>query len=389
MFTATKDKPLATTVTGSLPRPSWFRDNLHGRTFSVAMGDLGFREQYSDAIAAYVVDQWRAGLDIFVDGDFRGDMDVAGRSWFSYAFERMAGMSGAALKPQPFSAGNELLQGHILHEVAETRLPATVDGPVGPGRLDYAAVWKTNQRLSPKPIKLGAPCGQLVEGLVENEHYKDRRDLAMALSEAMNEEFLDLANAGCPVIQLEEPFIHYASEDDTKTGLTPSFYVEAMNREVAGLRDKTEVWVHTCWGSPAAQRVDWRGYSYRPTLEFLDQLDVDVITFETADNGGIEIADIGQAISKDKKVCIGVVSHRTLQIESVDSIVALIDKALEHIEPERLVLSSDCGFGRQGMSRMHAFYKMVAIAQAANVVRKRLGFEETPILAADQALSLL
>ena len=124
-------------------------------------------------------------------------------------------------------------------------------------------------------------------------------------------------------------------------------------------------------------------------LRDVDQLDVDVITFETADNGGIEIADIAKAISKDKKVCIGVVSHRSLQIESTDSIVQLIERALEHIEPERLVLSSDCGFGRQGMSRMHAFYKMVAIAQAANIVRKRLGFKETPVLAADQTLSLL
>ena len=37
MFVATKDKPLATTITGSLPRPSWYRENLHGRAFSRAM----------------------------------------------------------------------------------------------------------------------------------------------------------------------------------------------------------------------------------------------------------------------------------------------------------------------------------------------------------------
>ena len=37
MFKATKDIPLATTITGSLPRPAWFVSNLAGRAFSLAM----------------------------------------------------------------------------------------------------------------------------------------------------------------------------------------------------------------------------------------------------------------------------------------------------------------------------------------------------------------
>ena len=35
MFVATKDMPLATTVRGSLPRPSWYTANLEGRAFSL------------------------------------------------------------------------------------------------------------------------------------------------------------------------------------------------------------------------------------------------------------------------------------------------------------------------------------------------------------------
>ena len=51
----------------------------------------------------------------------------------------------------------------------------------------------------------------------------------------------------------------------------------------------------------------------------------------------------------------------------------LIRAALKYIEPERLILTSDCGFGRQSMSRMHAFYKMVALTRGTNIVRKELG----------------
>ena len=51
--------------------------------------------------------------------------------------------------------------------------------------------------------------------------------------------------------------------------------------------------------------------------------------------------------------------------------------------PERLLLSSDCGFGRQGMSRTHAFYKMVAMVRGANIVRRELGLPEAEIPAND------
>ena len=78
-------------------------------------------------------------------------------------------------------------------------------------------------------------------------------------------------------------------------------------------------------------------------------------------------------ISKDKKIALGVISHRTLQVERPEEIADLIRRALKHIEPERLILTSDCGFGRQSMSRMHAFYKMVALTRATNIVRKELG----------------
>ena len=51
------------------------------------------------------------------------------------------------------------------------------------------------------------------------------------------------------------------------------------------------------------------------------------------------------------------ISHRTLQVERPEEVANLIRRALRYIEPERLILTSDCGFGRQSMSRMHAFYR--------------------------------
>jgi hypothetical protein len=52
----------------------------------------------------------------------------------------------------------------------------------------------------------------------------------------------------------------------------------------------------------------------------------------------------------------------------------------------KLVLSSDCGFGRQGFNRLVAFYKAAGIAQGRNIVLKELGLEPRYVAAADAAL---
>ena len=90
-----------------------------------------------------------------------------------------------------------------------------------------------------------------------------------------------------------------------------------------------------------------------------------------------------------KKIGIGVIDHHTLQIESPDQVASLVRKALEVIPPEQLVLSSDCGMGREGMSRRHAFYKMVSLVQGVNMVKQERGLPVTPSLAADPKFSLL
>jgi 5-methyltetrahydropteroyltriglutamate--homocysteine methyltransferase len=65
-----------------------------------------------------------------------------------------------------------------------------------------------------------------------------------------------------------------------------------------------------------------------------------------------------------------------------------IRKALKYIPAERLIVSSDCGFGRQGCNREIAFYKASAIAQGCNIVRRELGLAVTYVPAADPALQI-
>lgn len=388
MFTATKDKALQTTTTGALPRPTWFTENLRGLPLSRGFSQRAYREQHFDCLAANVAAQHRAGIDIYVDGDARLDDDVAGRSWVSYVCERVEGIGAPRIEVQPAGFMADKRPGDIMWEVIETRMTPPVSGPIGKTQLELDRAYRAMAGMTDKPVKIGSISAQILALMLADEHYGDRVALLNALSEALNREYHALADAGAPIIQIEEPAIHQVI-NDPNSKIPPEQWVDAFNREVAGLRERCEVWCHTCWGSPAAQRVANREISYEAALPYFDQFEVDVLTFEGAANRGADFAKISATISKDKKIALGVISHRTLQIERPEEVADLIRKGLEHIEPERLILSSDCGFGRQAMSRMHAFYKMVALVRGTNIVRKELGLEEVYIPATDPQLSMV
>ncbi len=388
MFKASANVMLPTSIIGSLPRPAWYTATLGPRSFLEAMVNSRYREQYEDAVSCFLRAQEVAGLDICTDGDAHYDEEVGGMSWQSYPLTHMAGFA-AEPEPAVYNVGAVAYpRGHILHDFLEARVFPRIVGPIGRGNLQYAALWKTAQRMTTRPVKFGTILPELLAASVADDHYKDPIERTWAFSEAINQELNALADAGCPVIQMEEPQIHMVPVRGKAFGkLDVDDLAKIFNNTVKGLRGKTEVWCHTCWGNPSQQRIFTDIQSYQPTLKALAQLDADAITFETCSSGPGDLKAIGEAI-KDKKVVVGVIDHHTLQVERQDQVAALIREALKHVPPERLIISSDCGMGREGMGRRHATYKMVAMVLGTNIVRKELGLPEAQCLAADARYSL-
>jgi 5-methyltetrahydropteroyltriglutamate--homocysteine methyltransferase len=393
MFRASADSVLPTTIIGSLPRPSWYTETLGKRAFLDAMVNVRFREQYEDALSSFLRQQEVAGLDIVTDGDCRFDDEVGGQSWARYPLEHMDGFEVDAPTLAPASAhGVTYPRGHILHDYLEARVVPALTGPVGRGRLQYPEMWKAAQRMTARPVKFGTIAPELLAFTVEDRHYDDVRSRIMAISDALNAELHLLADAGCAVIQIEEPQIHLApARGMINDVISLEFLLDVFNNTVKGLRAKTEVWCHTCWGNPAQQRLFADVQSYAPALETLNAIDADVITFEVASSGAGGTADL-QAIGEqivDKKIAIGVIDHHTLEVETPAEVADLGRLALEHIPAERLILCTDCGMGREGMSRRHAYYKMVSLVLGSNILRRELGLTEAVCQAADPDLSLI
>ena len=128
--------------------------------------------------------------------------------------------------------------------------------------------------------------------------------------------------------------------------------------------------------------------TYKPALEVLNQVDADLITFEMKSSNGMDLEAVCKQIT-GKKIAIGVIDHHTLQVETPEEVAELLRRTLKYVSPERLAVCTDCGMGREGMSRRHAFYKTVALVRGTNIVRRELGIPEVECLAADPRYSFI
>jgi len=196
VFTVTKGKALLTTTTGALPRPSWYTENLRGIPLSQGFSRLAYREQHFDCLACHVAAQHRAGIDIFVDGDTRLDDDVAGRAWVSYVTERVAGIGTPRVEVPPASFMADKGPGDLMWEVIETRLTPPVTSKIGETTLQLDRAYKAIAPMTDRPVKIGSISAQILALMLANEHYKNRLDLLMDLSIALNKEYHALADAG-------------------------------------------------------------------------------------------------------------------------------------------------------------------------------------------------
>ena len=228
-------------------------------------------------------------------------------------------------------------------------------------------------------MKFGAITAQSLAKMLVNRHYGADRDVILALADIFNAELREVAAAGCRVIQVEEPQHHIAgaagaSDSDLE------FYTESVNREIAGV--DTEIWLHTCWGNPNQQPLHWDRPSYERSLPYLLATNADVHHARVRVHQRPRPAAAREAPHRQED------RHRSGEPLDRGGGAArgggdLIRSALEYVPPERLILSTDCGFGREGLARRIAFYKSVAINLGANIVRRELKLPEVEIPAAD------
>ena len=334
---------ITTTVMGSYPQPRWLvhEERLLGdgvaRVRNEGLWKVG-ADDLSEAIEAAtlvaIADQELAGVDIVTDGE------VGRESYFNHFACSLGGVSkseiGVGVNRRGGTAEVPLVNGAIHRE-----FPIELDA----ARFLVAHAHHQTKVTVPGPFTLSQ--------LADNRYYADQRALAIAYAEAVNAELRDLEAAGVDVLQLDEPYLQANSTAAADIAL------EALAVATAGITAQT--CLHTCYGYAAYVKDKSDGY---PFLDPLAEAPVDWVAIESAqpDLPGATVSRLAP-----RKVVLGVIDLGRESIETPEEIADRIRRALDHIAPENLAVSPDCGM--KYLPRERARAKLAAMAAGAAIVR--------------------
>src|SRR5207237_6130352 len=124
--------------------------------------------------------------------------------------------------------------------------------------------------------------------------YKDRLEVADALSKLINRELKAVVAAGATFIQLDEP--SYAVHPDA-----PREFVELFNATVAGV--KAKIGLHFCFGNYVGRPVAKR--TYRPLFPHILDARADQFALEFANREMAEV-ELWTEFPNDKELAAGV-----------------------------------------------------------------------------------
>jgi 5-methyltetrahydropteroyltriglutamate--homocysteine methyltransferase len=339
--------PLVTTVVGSYPQPDWLidRERLGERLPPRVRARELWRvpeplleEAQDDATRLAVLDQERAGVDIVTDGEMRRE---------SYSNRFATALDGVDLDEPGIALDRT---GH------ENPVPRVV-GPIRRARPVETRDVMFLRGATSRRIKITVPGPFTMAQQAQDDHYGDERALALAYAEAVNEELHDLKAAGADVVQIDEPYLQARPE------AARAYAVEAIDRALVGIEGDTVL--HTCFGYAHIVR-EGRLDGY-PFLRELDECAASQISLEAA-QPRLD-AGVLRALPA-KTIVLGVLDLGSEEVETPETVAGRIRRALDVVEPDRLVVAPDCGM--KYLPRERAYEKLAAMVAGARIVRDEL-----------------
>lgn len=336
-----------TTLVGSYPQPDWLidRNKLAGRfpprvrareLWRIA--DAFLAEAQDDATRLAIRAQEAAGLDIVTDGEIRRE---------SYSNRFATALEGIDID-NPGSALDR--SGH----------PNPVPRIVGRIRRKHPVEvedLRFLKRHTTRAVKMTVPGPFTMSQQAQNDFYPSEEAAAMDYAAAVNAEIRDLFAAGADIVQIDEPYMQARPEKARAYGL------KALNAALDGVDGTTAV--HICFGYAAIIHERPSGYSFLPELAGCSCRQVSI---ETAQSG-LDCAVLAKL--PGKKIMVGCLDLNDMTVETPQTVVARIKRALPYVAKENVILAPDCGM--KYLPREVAVGKLRAMVQAARLLRAEHG----------------
>jgi 5-methyltetrahydropteroyltriglutamate--homocysteine methyltransferase len=331
---------LPTSVIGSWSVPDWLERAKTG-VHHGAVSRSQLTDMHDMAVKAALKDQEVAGIDIVSDGELRRDNDV------DYLLSRVPGV----WCQEPVKAFYfDYLDLHLVGRLGEP----------GPAPLGLAPDLQFTRAHTDRPVRFSmtGPFSLSRRLRCDERAYPDRAELVLDLARMMNAEAKALAAAGAELLQLDEPFLAGYPEQ-------VALAIEAVNVVVA---DVPVTWaLHVCYGNRYARPL-WEGH-YDFLFPAVLETSVDQLLLEFARKGDEDLALISRH-GWDRVVGVGVLDVKTEDVEPADVVEKRIERALDIVPADRMLITPDCGL--RHLPAPVARAKLNAMTTAAAVVRDRV-----------------
>ena len=336
-----------TTLVGSYPQPEWLidRKKLAGSFPPRVRANELWRipepwlaEAQDDATIMAIKAQEHAGLDIVTDGEIRRE---------SYSNRFATALEGVDLD----RPGTALDRSGHPNPVPRICSRIRRKHPVEVEDLKFL------KRHTTRLVKMTVPGPFTMSQQAQNDFYASEEAAAMDYAVAVNEEIRDLFAAGADIVQVDEPYMQ------ARPGKARQFGLKALNRAFEGVTGTTAV--HICFGYAAIIHQRPSGYSFLP--EFAG-CSCQQVSIETAQSN-LDCAVLARL--EGKKIMVGCLDLNDMAVETPETVVARIKRALPYVRPENVILAPDCGM--KYLPRDVADGKLRAMVEGAKRLRAEYG----------------
>jgi len=317
-------------VVGSYPRPYVVADTLKKPTIT--------QMEIDDMIRWAAREQADLGLDIISDGEgYRENM-------YYFYQKRLDGVSMEGMVWRNFgTAGFGIECARVVDEIKNPR-------------FNLAHNWKIARESAPARcvVKQTVTGPHMLARFSVNERpdlYPDEPSLARAYAKVLAEELNAVIAAGCEHIQFDEPAW-------TESPHQSEWAADVLNELIDSLGD-VRIGLHVCGGNARRKRVYFTKYT--DLVPAFRKLKIDEISLEHC-TLGYDLMELWKMWEFPGDLMLGVIDQRSDDIETVEIIRQRVEPALEYFSPERLLLSSECGFGHVPLDITRAKLRVLAAA---------------------------
>jgi 5-methyltetrahydropteroyltriglutamate--homocysteine methyltransferase len=328
-------QPFTATVVGSYPRNASVEDTMKRPSLT--------RSETDDLIRWAAKDQAALGLPIVTDGEgYRENM-------YYFYQKRVDGVTFDDMIKQDYgTAGFGIECPRVVGEIKNPR-------------FDLARNWKLAREAAPARVRVK----QTVTGphvltrFSVNQRpdlYPDEQSLCRAYAKVLAEELRGAIDAGCDYIQFDEPMWTESPEQ--------SAWAAGILNELIDSLPRVRVALHVCGGNPRRKRVYFTKYT--DLVEAFRTVRIDEALLEHC-TLGYDLMDLWKVWDFKGDLSIGVLDQRSDTIETPEAIRERLEPALEYFTPDRLLLTSECGFGHVPIDITHK--KLRVLVQTCDELR--------------------